>query len=157
MAVTLSLIVGTVPTTSTWLTNTTIKWLRQQSCWLAWVASNGRRQMAYCLPNALYMPMTTCGRVAQHASSLMKWSRMGHGWGPMMMHQQHADVFFCLAIACWCFLALDIAISILLLCYMSMICCLSVACFFFCVQTMELAMLCVAELCLFHMCDCTCV
>ena len=45
-----------------------------------------------------------------------------------MMHQQHADVFFCLAIAGWCFLAFDIAISILLLCYMSMLFCLSVAC-----------------------------
>ena len=112
MALTFSLIVGTVPTASTWLANTTMKQSWQPPIMLACsivqskvgsqqsrriacfrVASNGRREMAHCLPNALYMPMTTCMRVAQHASSLMKWSRMGHGWCPVMMHQQHADVF----------------------------------------------------------------
>ena len=156
MAVTLSLIVGTVPTTSTWLTNTTIKWLRQHSFWLAWVTSNGRRQMAYCLPNALYMPMTTCGRVAQHASSLMQWSRMGHGWGQMMMHQQHADVFFLFGYSMLMLLGLwHCNLNTFALLHVNYM--LSFCCMFFCVQTMELAMLCVAELCLFHMCDCTCV
>ena len=63
-----------------------MKWLRHKSCWRAWhPPSNGRRQMAHALPNALCMAITTCSRIAWHAGRLIKWSKMDHGWGPMMM------------------------------------------------------------------------